>query len=124
MATYGEPLDAGRYHNGSVCVDCLMGITYGDWPAIGEADWDDDRERTADANLGTYDVTVGHMHIGEWADTSCWHYGTECGDDCSCERTEFSSRDCSVCGTYLAGYRHDVIMVNRNDLTNQPTGKA
>jgi len=107
MTTFGELLDTGRYHNGVVCVDCLMGIANGDWPTV--------------ANLGAYDVTVGHLHIGEWADASCWHYGAECGDDCSCEETEFSSRGCSVCGTYLAGYRHAAIMVNRDDLTNQPT---
>ena len=119
MATYGELLDAGRYHNGSVCVDCLMGIANGDWPTIGEGDWDADRDTTADANLGAYDVTLGHLHFGEYADASCFHFGTECGDDCEGERSEFSARGCSVCGTYLAGYRHDVIMVNRADLTNQ-----
>ena len=122
MTTFGELLDTGEFYDGTVCSVCLMGIASGDWPAIGDGSgWDADRDSAADVNLGAYDVTVGHVHIGEWADTNCWHFGTECGDDCDCERTEFSSRGCSVCGTYLSGYRHDVIMVNRADLTNQST---
>lgn len=117
MATYSELLAAGRFYDGAVCADCLMGIANDDWPAVGDSGWDDDRDATAGANLGAYDVTLGHMHDGKYADTSCFHYGAECDDDCSCEADEFSWRGCSVCGTYLAGYRHDVIMIKHDDLT-------
>jgi len=43
MTTFGELLDTGRYHNDVVCVDCLMGITYGDWPTVANLGADGNR---------------------------------------------------------------------------------
>lgn len=113
MATFGQLLVSSV-----ACDDCVMGLANAEWPSTDEsADWTPERENTVDATLAEYDVTLGHIHSGEWS-SDCWHADTECADDCDCERTEFSTRDCGVCGSRWHGYRHDVIMVKWEDLNN------
>lgn len=117
MATFGQLLDSGNFVASVACDDCTMGLASAGWPSADEsADWTPEREITVDATLAEYDVTLGHMHSGPYSD--CWHAGTDCADDCDCERTVFSRRDCGVCGARLEGYRHDVIMVKKEDLNN------
>ncbi len=122
MATFGELLDSGNFVASVACDDCTMGLANGGWPSAEDsAEWTPDRENTVDVTLAEYDVTLGHIHSGEWA-TGCWHAGTGCADDCDCERTEFSRRDCGVCGSRFDGYRHDVIMVRWDALTDTMGG--
>lgn len=116
MATYGELLAAGRFYAGSVCVDCLMGLANGDWPDDTEPDWTSERRNNVGATLEQCDITLGHIHSGEYAGR-CWHAGEICADDCNCEQSEFSWSSCSVCGSGLGGYRHDVIMISYDDLS-------
>lgn len=112
MSTFAELLDAGQFVDGTVCTDCLYGVTYDQWPA----DWPSERTNTARSIMSTYRVTVGHQHAGTYS--SCSHAGAPCEDDCNCERDPFSHNTCSVCGTAQAGERQDVTLVKHSDLTS------
>jgi hypothetical protein len=92
---------------GRICVDCLMLEANGDWPEWMDADEVAEYRESIDThpNAGT-EMTLGHLH--DSPDSQCWHAGESCDDDCDCEHTEFASGSCDMCGTTLAGYRHDV----------------
>ena len=96
-----------QHATGHICQDCLMLEANGDMPA-----WMSDQERleygdkVANHPNADLEMTLGHLHNSP--DSQCWHAGEPCEDDCDCERTEFSSVDCDMCGSELAGYRHDV----------------
>lgn len=116
MATYGELLDRGDFVATSVCADCLMiADGYGSEIDYRSPDWTLERIATMQRNLRRYDVTVGHVHSGEWA-SRCYHAGEDCADDCNCTYSEFSWSRCGLCDTGLGGSRHDVIMVEFDGL--------
>lgn len=110
MNKYASAIETGHFVDGSVCVDCLFGLANGDWPEVGE-DWTPEQAETSARTLAQYDATLGHMHSGPFS--QCYHNGAECEDDCDCDRAEFSRACCSVCGSNLAGSRHDVILIPR-----------
>lgn len=110
---FSEALDTGNFIAGSVCVDCLFGIANGEWPTVGE-NWTQAQQDSSDSVLAAYDVTLGHLHSGEWS--NCHHKDEPCEEDCECEQTTFSSARCDVCRSTLSGSRDDVIMVNKEDL--------
>lgn len=98
---------ARQHTTGSICVDCLMLTANGEMPPDLTESQCHNYVRAIEShpNYGA-EMTLGHLH--DSPDAQCWHAGEECGDDCECERTTFSSRECDVCGSDLAGERHDV----------------
>lgn len=110
MSTFSEALETGNFVAGSVCVDCLFILANGDWPEVGE-NWTQAQQDAATSTLADYEVSLGHLHSGEWSE--CYHKGEPCGDDCDCEQNTFSYSPCSVCNSTLAGSRDDVTMVAR-----------
>ncbi len=119
MGRFGDLLNAGEFVDGTVCTDCLFGVEYGQWPT-GDADWTATRAREANAAVSKYQIVLGHLHTGPFASTGCYHSGRECEEDCDCARDTFSRVDCSVCGSGLAGERHDVVMIAYTDLKAGP----
>lgn len=118
---FGHVLNTtGEFVAASICQDCMFGVVNADWPTIGDSDnpdWTQEREDTANRNMARFDITMGHVHIGPWADKNCYHENESCADDCDCAETTFSDSECGVCGTRLAGDRHDAIMVDRATFT-------
>jgi hypothetical protein len=107
MATFPEIIEQGKYAECKACVDCYMVLVNGD--ASGNSD--DWNEAKYAETCNAYNITAGHFHTGEYS--NCSHAGTECEDDCDCERTEFSWSGCDICGSHLGGTRYDVIMIKR-----------
>ncbi|AXQ64486.1 hypothetical protein L3Y19_gp097 [Gordonia phage Neville] len=106
----------GEFVAARLCQSCLFGVVNGDWPTVeddDEPDWTQEREDSANRNMARFNITMGHVHDGPWADRNCFHRGEPCGDDCDCEETTFSDSECGVCETRLAGDRHDAIMIDR-----------
>lgn len=118
MNRYAELLNSGEFCNARVCSDCLMVVANAEYPDDDRGDWTTERQNALEQNLNTYDVTLGHLHTGRWAETSCFHYGEPCpdDDDCPCARTEFSWSRCGLCETTLGGYRHDAILIKNAEL--------
>lgn len=117
LNVFGAVLSTGEFSYGKACVDCMFQL------ANGEVENDSrtpEQLALAEKNCTAYEFTLGHLHTGEWS-TRCWHTGTECEDDCACERDDFDRTDCAMCGTGLAGYRHDCIMIDRNLLATKMT---
>lgn len=110
---YADALDTGNFIAGSVCVDCLFILTNGDWPTVGE-NWTQAQQDAAESVLNDYDVTLGHLHSGEWS--KCFHKDEPCEDDCDCTHTTFSNSRCYLCESTLAGSRDDVTMIAREYL--------
>lgn len=102
---FAEALKTGQFNVGKVCQDCTMVLVNGDGSG-NDSEWD---EAKYDATCATYSLTPGHPHDAEWHDC---HEG-RCEDDCDCERTEFSTSECDVCGSRLHGERHDFLMIER-----------
>ena len=107
----------GEFAYGKVCNTCTYAI------ANGEPSFEDKRDQAVvEKNCETYDFTLGHQHVGPWPAMNCFHQGSECEDDCECERTDFAKdQPCDMCGDHLDGYRHDVIMVKRELLSSTMT---
>lgn len=120
MATFSELLDAGTFCSTSICVDCAMVVVNGDYPDDYDGNpcgnWPLARKHTLQRNRARYDVTLGHSHSGNYAETGCFHYGQPCEEDCDCDRTDFSRSRCALCETDLAGTRYDVILIDRAEL--------
>lgn len=120
LNVFAAVLNTGEFSYGKLCQDCTFVL------ANGESEND---ERTADQlalaekNCAAYEFTLGHLHSGEWS-TRCWHSGSECQEDCQCEYDDFSAfvhDGCAMCGTHLAGYRHDAIIIERKLLDTKMT---
>jgi hypothetical protein len=106
---FAEALDSGNFYQGKACIDCTLAL------ANGENGADSEWNLTAfEATCAEYEVTLGHLHDGEYSE--CAHKGEPCEVDCDCDRTEFSTSACDVCGSTLHGTRFDVIMIKREVL--------
>lgn len=122
LNVFAAVISTGEFSYGKLCQDCTFVL------ANGESEGDSrtaDQLETAEKNCATYEFNLGHLHTNgddRWTDNHiCYHRGTECEDDCECERDEFSSATCDMCGTDLAGYRHDTLMVKRELLDTKMT---
>jgi hypothetical protein len=104
---FAEALDTGNFHAGKACVDCYYTLANGE-PSTSHPDWD---VAQFDRTCAEWDITLGHLHDGEWSD--CVHKGEPCEEDCDCEYDSFSTLACDVCGSTLHGAREDVIMIKR-----------
>lgn len=106
----------GEFAYGNVCNTCLYAI------ANGEPSFEDRRDQAAvEKACDTWEFMLGHRHTGRWSDR-CFHAGSECEDDCTCEYTDFDSFNaCDMCGDTLAGYRHHVTMIKRELLNTNMT---
>lgn len=107
----------GEFHCGSVCVDCLMLLANGECENP-DPTWN--QEITTKV-LGMYEVTLGHFHDSNEFDNRCHHKGTECEDDCECEKNHFADSACSLCDTRLGGSRDDVTIWSRELLDTTMT---
>lgn len=86
--------------SGWCCVDCLMMLANGDMPQDMDADvlvvWESNYRATCEQYL----VTLGMLRE--------LHLCPEGTEECDCEVIEFSSSQCDVCMSWLAGSRHAV----------------
>jgi hypothetical protein len=116
MNAFAKALEEGRFYVGNVCDDCT--VTHENSDGSGNSrDWDGARYSRTCAE---YDLSLGHPHdLPQWF-TDCSHIGERCPDDadCDCERTEFSTSECDLCGTNLHGARHHYVFIKRSDLRN------
>ena len=114
MNTFAKRTAAGDFVAGNVCRDCFVMLTDGSEPDSPKGWlWDSVKGQKMEATLEQYEITIGHFHSGNEYDIRCDHNGSECEDDCPCERVEFSRAECTVCNDTFAGNRYDVIMVER-----------
>jgi hypothetical protein len=96
-----------EHANGSICTDCLMLAANGTEPEHMSTDeLADYLERIDEHPNAEYEMTLGHLH--DDPAVGCFHAGEPCADGCSCERHEFAWCPCAMCGSLLAGERHDV----------------
>jgi len=98
MNPFTYALKRGDFTAAKFCLDCMIVTVGGDDSGAPES-WD---RATYARTASTYDITPGHLRAGRL-----------CGEDCDCERDQFSSRPCDGCGTTLYGERGDVILVSR-----------
>jgi hypothetical protein len=107
----------GEFSCGKVCADCEQDL------ANGHVEDDQRDMRIVEKNCATYEFSLGHYHMdNEWDRNRCSHYGFECQDDCTCEKTEFDTLNhCDMCGDHLAGCRTDVTMIKRDLLDTNMT---
>lgn len=114
---FAAVLISGEFSYGKLCEDCMFQHANGDVE-------NDSRTAAeleiAEKNCAAYEFTLGHLHDGEWS-ARCWHSNSNCEEDCDCERDDFNSDPCSMCGTGLAGYRNDCIIIDRKLLEHKMT---
>ena len=113
---FATALEFGEFVTGSACQDCTAILANGEAENPSDAFDPAEFEQTC----ADYDTTLGHVHFNEY-DERCWHKGLSCEDDCDCERQEFSSKVCDMCGNQDHGYRHDITMVRRDFLSAKMT---
>lgn len=111
LNAFAAALVTGEFVNGKLCADCTFAL------ANGEDDRPD--QSVIEKNCKTYDFTLGHLHSGEWSD--CFHVDQDCKEDCDCEFSNFSTSECTMCETTLAGSRYDCIAIDRNLLDTNMT---
>jgi hypothetical protein len=103
-------LKRGDYQPGRICETCSIGLALGEWPPSGRNYTQQQWEQVV-ATLAAYVIVPGHDH-----DTSrCYHEGQPCGVECDCMRDGFSWAPCTVCGTRVGGWRHDVMMCDKGE---------
>jgi hypothetical protein len=100
-------MNTQEHATGHICVDCLMLLANGDWPCdMSESELAEYRQAIESHPNYSLEMTLGHLC--DSPDSNCWHAGKPCEDDCDCERDDFSTMPCDMCGSYLAGSREDV----------------
>lgn len=83
-----------------LCQDCVMAVENGDTSG-NSPEW---QERFNNNSNVDCDITIGHLCSDS---VHCFHMGESCEDDCNCAISDFSNRECYLCNTTDAGYRHD-----------------
>jgi hypothetical protein len=97
-----------RHARGSICDDCRMLSVYGAEPAwMSPEELCNYFDRVENHPNAEFKMTLGHLH--DDPAVGCFHAGQPCEtSDCDCERTDSASTACDLCGSSLAGDRHDV----------------
>lgn len=88
---------------GWICTDCMILLANGDTPV----DMSEEETATWLDSLSDDEMTPGL--VSEEHDEDCPNHHDEWkGEECYCERQEFSWSACDSCGSKLGGERHAV----------------